>query len=202
MIYFVYNLLEGTMAKLYFRYGAMGSSKSANAIMVVYNYKERNQTAVLLKPISDMRDGEHINVSRCGLKMDCKYADTFLNQSDEELKKYDCIVIDEAQFLTKHQVEILMHISDDLDIPVICYGLRADFQGKLFEGSMYLLAWADTIEEIKTICWCGKKATCNARIGSDGKIVREGPQFLLGGNDTYIPLCRKHFRSGQTKKEE
>lgn len=190
------------MAKLYFRYGAMGSSKSANAIMVVYNYKERNQTAVLLKPVSDNRDGEQINVSRCGLSMECKYAETFLNQSDEEISKYDCIVIDEAQFLTKTQVETLVHIADDLDIPVICYGLRADFQRKLFEGSLYLLAWADTIEEIKTICWCGKKATCNARIGPDGKIVREGPQFFLGGNDTYIPLCRKHHRSGQTKKED
>ena len=190
------------MAKLYFRYGAMGSSKSANAIMVVYNYKERNQTAVLLKPSSDIRDGEFITISRCGLSMDCRYAESFLSQSDEELKKYDCIVIDEAQFLTKSQVETLVHIADDLDIPVICYGLRADFQGKLFEGSLYLLSWADTIEEIKTICWCGKKATCNARIDPNGRIVREGPQFYLGGNDLYVPLCRKHFRYGQTKKEE
>jgi thymidine kinase len=190
------------MAKLYFRYGAMGSSKSANAIMVVYNYKERNQSAVLLKPQSDIRDGKQINVSRCGLKMDCEFTDAFLEQSDEEFKKYDCIVVDEAQFLTKKQVETLVHITDDLNIPVICYGLRADFQNKLFEGSLYLLTWADTIEEIKTICWCGKKATCNARIGPDGKIMREGPQFLLGGNDRYIPLCRKHFRSGKIKKEE
>lgn len=190
------------MAKLYFRYGAMGSSKSANAIMVVYNYKERNQTAVLLKPSSDTRDGKHINISRCGLKMDCKYADSFLSQPDEELNKYDCIVIDEAQFLTKAQVETLVHITDDLNIPVICYGLRCDFSGTLFEGSLYLLSWADTIEEIKTICWCGKKATCNARISPEGKIVREGPQFFLGGNDSYVPLCRKHFRSGQVKKEE
>ena len=190
------------MAKLYFRYGAMGSSKSANAIMVVYNYKERNQSAVLLNPQSDIRDGKQINVSRCGLRMDCEFTDSFLDQNDDEFNKYDCIVVDEAQFLTKKQVETLVHIADDLDIPVICYGLRADFQNKLFEGSLYLLSWADTIEEIKTICWCGKKATCNARIGADGKIMREGPQFLLGGNERYIPLCRKHFRSGQIKKEE
>lgn len=190
------------MSKIYFRYGAMGSSKSANAIMVVYNYQERGQKAVLLKPKSDTRDGRHINVSRTGLSMECQYADTFLKKEDIEISKFDCLVIDEAQFLTKDQVQILVHIADDLDKPVICYGLRADFKGELFEGSLNLLACADTIEEIKTICWCGKKATCNARIGQDGKIMREGPQFYLGGNDSYMPLCRKHFRSGQLRKED
>lgn len=189
------------MAKLYFRYGAMGSSKSANAIMVVYNYMERNQNAILLKPMTDKRDGENINVSRTGLSMECQFADNYLSQSDEEIKKADCIVIDEAQFLNKEQVEKLLYIVDELDIPVICYGLRTDFQHKLFEGSKYLLAWADTIEEIKTICWCGKKATCNARLDQDGKLIKEGPQVFLGANNSYTPLCRKHFMRNQPYKE-
>ena len=115
---------------------------------------------------------------------------------DEELKHYDCIIVDEAQFATKAQVEFLVHIVDDLGIPVICYGLRTDFKREFFEGSMWLMAWADQIEEIKTVCWCGKAATCNARIGEDGRMIREGDQIVMGGNDCYTSLCRKHHRQG------
>ena len=113
-----------------------------------------------------------------------------------DLSAYNCIIVDEAQFLKKAQVAQLVQIVDEMNIPVICYGLRADFRGELFEGSTWLMAWADTIEEIKTICWCGRKATFNARV-HDGKIVREGEQILLGGNSTYISLCRKHWKSGE-----
>ena len=112
-----------------------------------------------------------------------------------DLTGYDCVIVDEAQFLTKAQVEYLVHIVDDLGIPVIAYGLRADFKGNFFEGSQWLMAWADTIEEVKTICWCGKKATCNARV-IDGKVAREGEQIVLGGDESYVSLCRKHWRNG------
>lgn len=180
------------MAKLYFRYGAMGSSKTANAIMVQYNYHERGQNALMLKPRMDNRDGERIVGSRSGLSAPCAYVEE-LDRFD--LSAFDCIIVDEAQFLSKQQVQQLVDIVDALDIPVICYGLRADFQGNLFEGSMWLMAWADTIEEIKTVCWCGRKATFNARI-LNGKVVKAGEQILLGGNESYVALCRRHWQSG------
>ena len=182
------------MAKLYFRYGAMGSSKTANAIMVQYNYQERGQNALLLKPCLDSRDGGRIVGSRSGLSAPCAYVEE-LDQFD--LSAYDCIIVDEAQFLKKEQVQQLVDIVDRLNIPVICYGLRADFAGNLFPGSEALLAWADIIEEIKTICWCGKKATFNARFDESGKVVKEGEQVVLGANDKYIGLCRKHWAQGK-----
>jgi thymidine kinase len=114
---------------------------------------------------------------------------------DDEISQYDCIIVDEAQFCTKSQIEYLVHIVDDLNIPVICYGLRSDFRNELFEGSLWLLAWADVIEEIKTVCWCGKAARCNARFNENG-IIREGAQVVLGGNSSYIALCRKHLKEG------
>ena len=181
------------MAKLYFRYGAMGSSKTANAIMVRYNYEERGQKALMVKPALENRDGAKIVASRSGLQAEC----TFIEDLTREMVKgYDCIVVDEAQFLTKAQVQLLVDIVDKENIPVICYGLRADFQGNLFEGSQWLLAWADSIEEIKTVCWCGRKATYNARI-SGGRVIKEGEQVLLGGNESYIALCRKHWAEGK-----
>lgn len=180
------------MAKLYYRYGAMGSSKTANAIMVQYNYHERNQRVLMVKPRLDTRDDERIVRSRCGLETECVFIEEV---SSMPLEGYDCVIVDEAQFLTKAQVELLVHIVDDLNIPVIAYGLRADFRGNFFEGSMWLMAWADTIEEVKTICWCGKKAICNARV-VDGKVAREGEQIVLGGSEQYVSLCRKHWKSG------
>ncbi len=181
------------MAKLYFRYGAMGSSKTANAIMVEYNYTERGQRVLMVKPQLDNRDGARTVLSRCGLSTECVFM--------EELPGLDlagiaCVIVDEAQFLTKAQVEYLVHVVDDLNIPVIAYGLRADFQGNFFEGSQWLMAWADTIEEIKTICWCGRKATCNARV-MNGRVVKEGDQILLGGNSQYVSLCRRHWQRGE-----
>ena len=180
------------MAKLYFRYGAMGSSKTANAIMVQYNYGERHQKVLMVKPQLENRDGERIIRSRSGLETECVFMEEI---EGKDLKGYDCVIVDEAQFLTKAQVEYLVHIVDDLNIPVIAYGLRADFKGNFFEGSQWLMAWADTIEEVKTICWCGKKATCNARV-IDDKVAREGEQIVLGGDESYVSLCRKHWRNG------
>jgi len=134
------------MAKLYFRYGAMGSSKSANALMVEYNYRERGKNALLVKPKIDTREEEKYISSRIGLKSACEYLENLVVQPDSELIKYDCIIVDEAQFSTKDQIEFVVHLVDDLNIPVICYGLRTDFKRKFFEGSMWLMAWADVIE--------------------------------------------------------
>ena len=181
------------MAQLYFRYGAMGSSKTANAIMVQYNYVERGQKVLMVKPRLDTRDGARTVRSRSGLETECVFMEEV---PDLPLDDIDCVIVDEAQFLTKEQVAFLVHIVDDLNIPVIAYGLRADFQGNFFEGSQWLMAWADTIEEVKTICWCGKKATCNARV-FNGKVVKEGDQILLGGNSQYVSLCRRHWASGE-----
>lgn len=183
------------MAKLYFRYGAMGSSKTANALMVEYNYRERGKRALLAKPQIDLRDGEKIIRSRMGLWEECIWTEELVQMSDEEIESYDCVIIDEAQFCTKEQIEFFTHIVDDLEVSVICYGLRADFQNMPFEGSMWLLTWADIIEEIKTVCWCGRAARCNARFNEHG-IVREGAQVFLGGNDAYTALCRKHLKEG------
>ncbi len=181
------------MAKLYFRYGAMGSSKTANAVMVQYNYRERGREVLMLKPKLENRDGATVVKSRCGLEAQCRFVEDL---PTIDLTGIACVIVDEAHFLTSSQVRALVDIVDEYDIPVICYGLRTDFRGELFEGSRELLCWADTIEEIKTICWCGRKATFNARI-HNGKIVREGEQILLGGNSTYISLCRRHWKSGE-----
>lgn len=182
------------MAKLYFRHGAMGSSKTANALMVEYNYFERGKKALLLKPQLDNRDGEGIIKSRMGLEKKCRFVEEFVEMSDEEIKSYDCIIVDEAQFCKKSDIEFFIRVVDELHKPVICYGLRTDFQRNLFEGSMWLLAWADVIEEIKTVCWCGQGATCNTRLNEKGEIITDGEQVCLGANDKYIALCRNHYR--------
>jgi thymidine kinase len=183
------------MAKLYFRYGAMGSSKTANAIMVWYNYKERGQNALLCKPAVDTRDGEHRMWSRSGLAAECLLFSE-IDWKAVERGDYDCLIIDEAQFLTPEQVEMLIPIVDECNIPVICYGLRTDFRGEFFPGSARLLARADTIEEVKTICWCGRKATNNARLDGKGGVTKTGEQVVLGASDKYIGLCRKHWMLG------
>lgn len=179
------------MAKLYYRYGAMGSSKTANAIMVRYNYMERGQKVLMVKPKIDTRDGDRTIRSRSGLECECVFAEELHTMN---LLDYHCVIVDEAQFLNKQQVEYLVHIVDNLNIPVIAYGLRADFKGEFFEGSLWLMAWADSIEEVKTICWCGKKAITNARV-VNGKVVKHGEQIVLGGSESYVALCRKHWTS-------
>lgn len=184
------------MAKLYFRYGVMGSSKSANALMVRYNYEERGQRALMVKPAIDQREGKAIVNSRIGLNYPCVWFGELRKMPAAELQSYQCVIVDEAQFLTHEEVDFLTQVVDELRVPVICYGLRADFKGDLFPGSQALLACADIIEEIKTICWCGKKATYNARFDEHGKVLKEGEQVVLGANDKYIGLCRRHWKEG------
>ena len=179
------------MAKLIFRYGAMGSSKTANALMVRYNYVEKGKKVVLLKPRCEDRDGAKIIKSRIGLEETCEFAEDFL--ADYSGEHYDCIIVDEVQFLSESIIERLSDLVDVHGITVICYGLRTDFQSHLFPGARRLMELADDIEQIKTICWCGKRAQFNARI-MDGKMVTEGEQVQLGGNESYTALCRKHYK--------
>lgn len=183
------------MAKLYFFYGAMGSCKTANALMTHYNYTERGQKALLVKADLDVRDGADVIRSRIGLEETCILLSQLQKMTKEELSTCDAIILDEAQFASAEQIDFLSDLVDELGIPVLCYGLRADFRNELFEGSRRLLAIADTIRELKTVCWCGRKATCNARYDSNG-IVRDGAQVMLGANESYIALCRKHFKEG------
>nr|WP_294662945.1 thymidine kinase [uncultured Blautia sp.] len=198
------------MAKLYFRYGAMGSSKSANILMVRYNYEERGQYAVLLKPRTDNRDGEHEIKSRIGLSAPAEYVENFLQEISKcwnaetseyiyHEKKVAAVLVDEAQFLSPEEVDRLSDIVDFYDIPVLCYGLRTDFLNHLFPGSRRLMEIADVIEEVPTVCWCGKRAQCNTRY-ANGKIVREGAQIMLGSNESYVALCRKHYKEGKLWK--
>ena len=189
------------MAKLYFFYGAMGSSKSANALMVEYNYRERGQKVLLAKTNIDTRDGINEIHSRIGLSRQCVLLSDVCAMKDEDIRGYDAVIVDEIQFAKTEEVDFLAHIVDDLNVPVMCYGLRSDFQSHLFEGSRRILEICDEIKEIKTMCWCGHKATCNARYNENG-IVREGAQVMLGANDEYIALCRKHFVEGKLHKEE
>lgn len=187
------------MAKLYFRYGSMGSSKTANALMVKYNYEEKGQRVCLIKPEIDTRDRGSLIKSRIGIE-----SESYMLLKDQnvlEIVLYcnpDCVIIDEAQFLSRNQVVGLCYIVDTYDIPVICYGLRADFAGQLFSGSQALFALADSIEEIKTICFCGKKAIMNMRL-EDGEPVFEGDQVKIGGNELYVSVCRNHWKLGKYK---
>lgn len=187
------------MSKLYFYYGAMGSSKTANALMTHFNYEEVGQKALLCKPKIDNRFGKDVVHSRIGLEKESIFIEDLVKMSEDEIKAYDCVIIDEVQFATREQVDFLSDIADFYDVPVVCYGLRCDFRNELFPGSERLLAIADVIKELKTVCWCGKKATCNTRYNDDG-IVRDGPQVELGGNDRYVALCRKHFKEGKLRK--
>ncbi|MDO4403670.1 MAG: thymidine kinase [Atopobiaceae bacterium] len=187
------------MAKLYFRYGSMGSSKTANALMVAHNFEEKGMRALLAKPALDNRDGANVMASRIGISRPCITVEQLVSMSNEDLRPYVCVIVDEVQFCTKAQVERLTDIVDECDIPVICYGLRTDFQRNLFEGSLWLLAWADVIEEVKTVCWCGHAATCVARFDKNGIMVTEGSQVQLGGNDSYTSVCRKHHKTRQIK---
>ena len=187
------------MAKLYFKYGAMGSSKTAQALITKYNYEENDMSVWLLKPSTDTRDGVATVRSRIGLEANAQIAtpDTDVYTLFRDTRAYHChvIIVDECQFLTPAQIEGLRQIVDDFDIPVLCFGLRTDFLTRLFPGSQRLMELADCIEEIKTMCDCGAKATVNARI-SDGLIVTEGAQVVLGGNDSYIAMCHRCYIRG------
>ena len=188
------------MAKLYFYYSAMNAGKSTTLLQSSYNYQERGMDTLLLTPKIDTRYGEGLIASRIGLSAPAftfdnntnlyEYIATALNQPDHKIK---CVLVDEAQFLTKQHVMQLATAVDDLKIPVLTYGIRSDFMSEPFEGSKYLLTLADELIEIKTICHCGSKAIMNKRIDENGKAVRQGEQVEIGGNDRYIAVCRKHY---------
>ena len=188
------------MAKLYFKYGAMGSSKTAQALITKYNYEENDLSVWLLKPSTDTRDGQTILRSRIGLEAEVEIVPPQMDVLElfraTRLGKCDVIIVDECQFLTPEQIDQLRAIVDEHNIPVMCFGLRTDFQTKLFPGSLRLMEVADAIQEIKTICDCGAKATVNARIDSSGHIVTQGAQVVLGGNDSYIAMCHKCYIRG------
>ena len=186
------------MAKLYFKYGVMGSSKTAQLLITKFNYEERGMQVLLLKPATDTRDGVDIIKSRIeGLAAKATIIPSDLHGLFELVKdnkeKYNVILVDEAQFLTKDEVNILRLIVDDLRIPVLCFGLRTDCFSNLFEGSRRLLEVADEIEEIKTMCKCGRKAIFNPRLKEDGTVETEGSQLELGGNDRYTAMCSKCY---------
>ena len=181
------------MAKLYFKYGAMGSSKSAQALITKFNYEEKGMRVWLIKPSTDTRDGADIIRSRIGLEAKAHIMGPEADIVEEYRKagRHDVIIADEAQFFTEAQVDALRRIVNDYAIPVLCFGLRTDFLCRFFEGSRRLFEVADSITEIKTVCSCGAKATVNARLDKNGRVVTEGEQILLGGNDCYIAMCHK-----------
>ena len=188
------------MAKLYFKYGAMGSSKTAQALITKYNYEENDLRVWLIKPSADTRDGQQILRSRIGLAATVEVippeADVYAIFGERKAGKCDVIIVDECQFMTPEQIDQMRAIVNDYNVPVMCFGLRTDFQTKLFPGSRRLMEVADTIQEIKTICDCGAKATVNARIDGNGHIVTQGEQVVLGGNDSYIAMCHKCYVRG------
>lgn len=187
------------MAKLYFYYLAMNAGKSTVLLQSAYNYRERGMETLLFKPVIDVRDGHTVIASRIGLSSSAilfdEQFDFFSYAQKEKLKQplLQCLFVDEAQFLRKGQVEQLTRVVDELNLPVLTYGLRSDFRGEPFEGSLYLLIWADSIIEIKTICHCGRKATMNMRIDQHGQRITTGDQIQIGGNEAYLSVCRKHF---------
>ena len=184
------------MAKLYFKYGAMGSSKTAQALITQFNYEELGMSVWMIKPSVDTRDGADIIRSRIGLERRAQIITPDQDVVREYAKagKHDVIIADEAQFFTPEQIEGLRELVDFEDIPVLCFGLRTDFLTHCFPGSKRLMELADSITEIKTVCACGHKATVNARIDAGGRIITEGDQVFLGGNDSYIAMCHRCWK--------
>jgi thymidine kinase len=187
------------MAKLYFYYSSMNAGKSTSLLQSSYNYKERGMNTLVLAPQLDDRFGVGKVTSRIGIESEATAFGNDTNLFDlidaaGKQQALHCVLIDEAQFLTREQVFELTEVTDKLHVPVLAYGLRTDFQGEPFDGSKYLLAWADTLKELKAICHCGAKATMVLRLDADGNAVTEGSQVEIGGNDRYISMCRKHFK--------
>ena len=191
------------MAKLYFKYGAMGSSKTAQALITKFNYEERGMKVWLIKPATDTRDGADTLSSRVGLSSPCDALDKtvdILGLFKEKASEINVIIADESQFFTEKQIDELREIVNEYDVPVLCFGLRTDFLTRLFPGSKRLLEIADTISEIKTMCECGAKATVSARIDGSGNIITAGRQIVLGGNDRYLAMCHRCFKR-KTKEQ-
>ena len=191
------------MAKLYFKYGAMGSSKSAQALITKFNYEELGMTVWLIKPSIDTRDGADIIRSRIGLEAHAQVItpETDITKAYGEAGDHDVIIADEAQFFTPEQIDQLRELVDEKDLPVLCFGLRTDFLTHFFPGAQRLMELADSLTEIKTVCRCGRKATVNARIDSKGRIVTEGGQILIGGNDSYIAMCHQCWKQKIREQE-
>lgn len=192
------------MAKLYFYYSAMNAGKSTTLLQSSYNYQERGMNTLVYTAAIDGRYGVGKVASRIGIMQDAHIfqpeTDLFKEINAQlESQTLHCILIDEAQFLTKAQVYQLTEVVDKLHIPVLCYGLRTDFQSELFEGSHYLLAWADQLEELKTICYCGRKANFVLRLNTDGEAIADGEQIQIGGNDSYLSVCRRHYKEKLNK---
>lgn len=187
------------MAKLYFYYSSMNAGKTTALLQSSYNYKERGMNTLVLTPELDDRFGKGKVKSRIGLESEAttfRSSDNLFDTVSARLAKepLHCVLIDEAQFLSKEQVFQLGEVTDSLNVPVLAYGIRTDFQGEPFEGSKYLLAWSDTLNELKAICHCGRKATMVVRLDAEGNAVREGSQIEIGGNDRYLSMCRRHFK--------
>jgi thymidine kinase len=192
------------MSKVYFYYSAMNAGKSTVLLQSSYNYHERGMRTLLFTPAMDTRSGLGRIESRIGLASDAVALQPGENllervKTAHESEPVACVLVDEAQFLSADQVRQATDIADSLRIPVLCYGLRTDFQGKLFPGSAELLALADNLIELKTICHCGRKATMNLRVGPDGTAVKVGAQVEIGGNDRYVAMCRRHFKEALAK---
>ena len=192
------------MAKLYFKYGAMGSSKSAQALITQFNYEELGMSVWLIKPSIDTRDGADIIRSRIGLARRARVITPEQDISEEYRKagKHDVIIADEAQFFTPEQIDQLRYLVDTEDLPVLCFGLRTDFLTHFFPGAGRLMELADSITEIKTVCACGRKATVNARIDETGRIITQGSQVFLGGNDSYMAMCHKCWKQKIMEQNE
>ena len=191
------------MAKLYFKYGAMGSSKSAQALITKFNYEEKGMRVWLIKPSVDTRDGADLIRSRIGLEAHARIITPEQDIAAEYRKAgaHDVIISDEAQFFTPAQIDQLRTLVDEEDLPVLCFGLRTDFLTHFFPGALRLMELADSITEIKTVCACGRKATVNARIDDRGRIVPEGGQILLGGNDSYVAMCHRCWKKRIREQE-
>ncbi|MDP6903271.1 MAG: thymidine kinase [Verrucomicrobiota bacterium] len=191
------------MAKLFFYYSSMNAGKSTTLLQSAHNYRERGLRPLLFTPQLDTRAGKGQIASRIGLTAEAHAfspADDLFKLTDAQ-ETIDCVLVDEAQFLSRAQVYQLGEIADRLNTPVLAYGLRTDFQGNLFEGSRHLLAWADKLVEIKTICHCGSKATMVLRTDEKGTVLREGAQVEIGGNERYVSVCRKHFKEGMANPQ-
>ncbi|MCU0760187.1 MAG: thymidine kinase [Steroidobacteraceae bacterium] len=185
------------MAKLYFYYSTMNAGKSTALLQAAYNYGERGMRSLVYTARLDDRAGGRV-ASRIGISSEARHfepgSDLYAQVAAEHAREpLACVLVDESQFLSPAQVQGLARVVDELNVPVLCYGLRTDFRGSLFPGSAQLLAWADNLVEIKTICHCGRKATMVVRVGADGQVEREGAQVEIGGNERYVPLCRRHF---------
>ena len=192
------------MAKLYFKYGAMGSSKSAQALITQFNYEELGMSVWLIKPSTDTRDGADIIRSRIGLERRARVItpEQDIREEYRRAGKHNVIIADEAQFFTPEQIDQLRCLVDTEDLPVLCFGLRTDFLTHFFPGARRLMELADSITEVKTVCACGRKATVNARIDRQGRIVTQGSQVLLGGNDSYVAMCHKCWKQKIVEQEK